>query len=55
MFEFKENIKHFRIPETVTLEDIIEILNKMGLTVQLDDSNNKEWIYEHKDWFIEDT
>ena len=54
MFDFEKNEKHFRIPKSASLKDIIEILNKMNLVVHLNDLDNKDWIYEHRDWFVED-
>ena len=50
---FEETTQCFRIPENATLKDVIEILNKMSLVVNLNDEDNKEWIYNHKEWFIE--
>ena len=44
--------KHFKIPEDATLKVIIEILNQMGLIVN-PHKDNKAWIYEHKDWYID--
>ena len=46
--------QHFTIPENATLKDVIEILNKMKLMVHLDDKGNKEWIYNHKNWFTDE-
>ena len=52
-YDFKETVQPFKIPENASLKDIIEVLNKMKLVVHLDDLDNKQWIYEHKDWFVD--
>lgn len=49
----EHNYKRVRIPENATLKEIIQIFNLMHLEVDVNNVNNKQWIYEHQNWFVE--
>ena len=41
------------IPDNANLKDIIFLLNKLGITIDVNSYNKdiQKWIYEHEDWF----
>lgn len=42
----------FRIPPDAKLEDVIEVLNLMDLTINVNSKETKMFLEIHKDWII---
>jgi len=44
------NKLYLRIPGNAKLEDLIWILNKMELSLEVSDDDGAKWLYEHQLW-----
>jgi len=51
--KFHSTSKKFTIPPDASVEEVIRLLNLMGLQVDTEsrDPETHIWINEHKDWF----
>lgn len=49
----EEKIFNVIIPDNAKLKDVIFLLNRVGLTINVNTCNAdvQKWIYEHEDWF----
>lgn len=44
-----------KVPENASLQDIISLLNIIGIECKPHgvDSNESKWLYDHKEWIID--
>ena len=49
----EEKILNVSIPDNANLKDVIFLLNRIGITIDVNTCNvdMQKWIYEHEDWF----
>ncbi len=42
-----------QIPDNATLQEVIHLINFLGIVVDVNDKVVSRWLYNHKDWVLE--
>ena len=49
-----ERFLNIQIPEDATLKDLIFMFNGLNIQVDIHNKLTSKWVYDHKDWVLED-